>query len=92
MSPEHNLFLKALLTSPVWDAIKQNETEAVNMILLVFYIVVLGILLHYVAGNNMKIGSLVPEIEADEHFFFLQTIENKGNFLFCLAISQNQYL
>ena len=45
----------------------------------------------HLAEKLIKIGSLVPEIQAVNEAFVKQ--KTKGFFsLFCLAISQNQYL
>ena len=44
----------------------------------------------HVEENPVKSGWLVPEIQAVEGF--AKQKENKGNFSFSLALSQNQYL
>ena len=44
----------------------------------------------HLAEKLIKIGSLVPEIQAVDEAFVKQ--KTKGFFPFCLAISQNQYL
>ena len=50
----------------ICDTIKQNDSEVAHSTFLVFYVAVLTIFNAMFSKNPMKVGLLVPEIQAVE--------------------------